>query len=131
MKQVMLLIAFIAPLLTTACSSTPKTVPVKVFSEPAGGYVIYRIDAKDRDESPWIYLGTTPLQSTLNFEKDIARKARKVSIKIMKEGYFDSNKDWQPEKIEEEFKERKMLFWNPSLIRHNNRQLLNSDQINK
>ena len=119
MKPVILSFVISLTLLSSACSSGPKTVPIKIYSEPAGGYVIYRLDTKEKDDAPWIYLGTTPLESSLDFEKSVAREARKISFRIMKEGYFEINKDWQPEKIEAEIKQRNMLFWNPSLIKHN------------
>lgn len=104
--------------LLTACSSAPKNVPVKVYTEPAGGYVIYRVDSGNESAPPWIYLGTTPLETTVALDKS-AKKAGKFSIRIMKEGYFDSNKDWEPEKLQKELKERSMIFWNPGLVEHN------------
>ena len=86
MKSFSLLIAFFLVSFLTACGSSPKTVPIKVYTEPAGSYVIYRVDSGSEAESPWIYLGTTPLESTFNFDKK-ANKAKKISIKVMKEGY--------------------------------------------
>ena len=81
------LLAISMTLLVSSCSSAPKPVPIKIYSEPV-------------------------------VEDDVAKKTRKLSIRVMKEGYFDMNKDWQTEKVKQEFDERNMLFWNPSLIRH-------------
>jgi hypothetical protein len=101
-----------------SCASTPETVPLKIYSEPAGGYVIYRVDEGGTEDSPWIYLGTTPLESSLKYDKHLTH-AKKVSFKIMKEGYFTINKDWESEILKNEVKERNMIFWNPGLVRQN------------
>lgn len=119
MKPSILILSVSIILLSSACSSAPKSVPVKVYSEPAGGYVIYRLDNEAEADAPWIYLGTTPVESTLVIEDDVAKKTRKLSIRVMKEGYFDTSKDWETELVKQEYAERKMLFWNPSLVEHN------------
>jgi hypothetical protein len=116
MKSNILISAVLMTLLASSCSSAPKAVPVKVYSEPAGGYVIYRVDRESDKDAPWIYLGTTPVESVLYIEKKTAKKANKLSIRVMKEGYFDIHKDWEGDKIKDEVKERKMLFWNPNLV---------------
>ena len=118
MKAISILSAISMLLLFSSCSSTPKTVPLKVYSEPAGGYVIYRVDSNSDVDAPWVYLGTTPLESSLQIEKALAKDARKLSVRVMKEGYFDISKDWEPEKVKADIEERKMIFWNPSLIEH-------------
>ena len=118
MKSITYAVVLSMALLLTACSSSPKSVPIKVYTEPAGSYVIYRVDSGSETDSPWIYLGITPLESTLSYDKKI-RKAKKISIKVMKEGYFDINKDWEPEKLKDELKERNMIFWNPGLVQQN------------
>ncbi|NOY16115.1 MAG: hypothetical protein GXP23_04100 [Gammaproteobacteria bacterium] len=104
-------------LLLSACSSTPKVIPLKVYSEPAGAYVIYRISRTSTD-APWVYLGTTPLESALQLNSDMAKNSSKLSVRVMKEGYFDIKKEWDAEKLKKESKQRKMLFWNPSLVEH-------------
>jgi len=118
MKSVLVFFSISLLLLTSACSSAPKALPLKVYSEPAGAYVIYRIDASTSDDEPWVYIGTTPLESTLLIDKDLAKKAGKLSVRVMKEGYFDINKEWDAERLREESEERKMLFWNPGLVQH-------------
>ena len=119
MKSYFIIFAISMMLLSTSCSSAPKQVPLKIYSEPAGGYVIYRLDNEAEADAPWIYLGTTPLESTLVVESNVAKKTRKLSVRVMKEGYFDTSKDWETEKVKEEYDQRKMLFWNPSLVEHN------------
>jgi len=118
MKSNIFISAVLMMLLASSCSSAPKAVPVKVYSEPAGGYVIYRVDREADKDAPWIYLGTTPVETVLYIEKKTAKKANKLSIRVMKEGYFDIHKDWEGEKIKDEIEERKMIFWNPNLIEH-------------
>ncbi len=118
MKQVLILFLFMLFLLTSACSSNPRPLPLKVYSEPAGAYVVYRIDVSSSADEPWVYIGTTPLESTLLIDPNIAKDAGKLSVRVMKEGYFDIKKEWDAEKLKEESKQRKMLFWNPSLVEH-------------
>ncbi|MCK5360311.1 MAG: hypothetical protein KAJ95_06765 [Gammaproteobacteria bacterium] len=118
MKLLSAILVFSFLILTTACSSGPKVLPLKVYSEPAGGYVVYRIDSTTADDEPWIYIGTTPVESTLLIDKNIAKNAGKLSVRVMKEGYFDIKKEWDAEKLKEESEQRKMLFWNPSLVEH-------------
>lgn len=105
-------------ILSSACSSSPKALPLKVYSEPAGGYVVYRIDSTTSEDEPWVYIGTTPLESTLLIDKNIAKNAGKLSVRVMKEGYFDIKKEWDADKLKKESEQRKMLFWNPSLVEH-------------
>ena len=112
MKAIVVFSAISMMLLFSSCSSSPKTAPLKVYSEPAGGYVIYRVDSGSEVNSPWVYLGTTPLESTINIEN------ASLSIRVMKEGYFDISKDWEAEKVKSDIDERKMLFWNPHLVEH-------------
>jgi hypothetical protein len=104
-------------LLSSACSSSPKVIPLKFYSDPAGAYVIYRVSSTTAD-IPWVYLGTTPLESTLQIDKSLAKNASKLSVRVMKEGYFESKKEWDADKLKKESKQRKMLFWNPSLVEH-------------
>jgi len=118
MKSYLIGFAITMMLLFSSCSSAPKQVPIKIYSEPAGGYVIYRLDNEAEADAPWIYLGTTPLESTLVVENNVAKKTRKLSMRVMKEGYFDSSKDWETEKVRQEYDQRKMLFWNPNLVKH-------------
>jgi hypothetical protein len=118
MKSLTTIFVFTLIIFSTACSSSPKALPLKVYSEPAGGYVVYRIDSSTSKDEPWVYIGTTPVESTLLIDKDIAKNAGKLSVRVMKEGYFDIKKEWDADKLRKESEQRKMLFWNPSLIEH-------------
>jgi hypothetical protein len=118
MKSLSAILVFSLLILSSACSSSPKVLPLKVYSEPAGGYVVYRIDSSTTEDEPWVYIGTTPLESTLLIDKNIAKKAGKLSVRVMKEGFFDMKKEWDADTIKEESEQRKMIFWNPSLVKH-------------
>lgn len=118
MKLFYIISAISMMLFFSSCSSTPKTVPLKIYSEPAGGYVVYRVDSTSDVDAPWVYVGTTPLESSIQIEKALAKDARKLSVRVMKEGFFDISKDWNPEKIKADIDQRKMIFWNPSLVEH-------------
>ena len=116
MKSNIFILTILMMLLASSCSSAPKAVPVKVYSEPAGGFVIYRVDREADKDAPWIYLGTTPVESVLYIEKKTANKANKLSIRGGKGTRFNVEKEWEGEKIKDEVEERKMLFWNPNLV---------------
>ncbi len=120
MKPVLLFSLLTIILLSSACSSSPKVIPLKVYSEPAGAYVIYRVSSTAGDV-PWVYLGTTPLESALTVDRDMAKGASKLSVRVMKEGYFDLKKEWDADKLKKESKQRKMLFWNANMIEHQKR----------
>ena len=109
-------IALLATL--TACgSSSPARVPFKIYSNPPGAYVVYQVQKQADQTSPWIYLGITPLESLQPFDGDALKRAEKVSLRVMKEGYFDQTKTWHGKDLVEEAGQRKMVFWNPSLVR--------------
>ncbi len=116
MKPVLIFFSLTLVILSSACTSAPKPLPLKVYSEPAGAYVVYRVDSTTAKDEPWIFIGTTPLESTLLIDSEIARNAGKLSVRVMKEGYFDSKKEWDADKLKKEAKQRKMLFWNPNLV---------------
>ncbi len=120
MKPTLIFSLLVLFLLSSACSSAPKVIPLKVYSEPAGAYVIYRVSSTSGDVT-WVYLGTTPLESALTVDSDMAKNSSKLSVRVMKEGYFDIKKEWDAEKLKKESKQRKMLFWNPSLVEHQKR----------
>lgn len=120
MRHLLLLTILATVILSSACSSAAKVIPLKVYSEPAGAYVIYQVSSPDGDV-PWVYLGTTPLESALTVESDMAKNASKLSVRVMKEGYFDLKKEWNADKLKKESKQRKMLFWNANMIEHQKR----------
>lgn len=99
----------------SGCATSMDPVPLKVFSDPQGGYVLMKVDQGNESDSPWIYLGTTPLETTYAFDKNSVDSADKISFRILKEGYFDQTKDWSVEKFKEDAKNRNMIYWNPNL----------------
>lgn len=99
--------------LLSACANTAQTVPITVQSYPLGAYVLLQEDGSKGD---WIYLGSTPL----DISRPLSVSARKITIRVIKEGYFDQVKVWEDKKIKSERKEKGRIFWNPKLVEGGN-----------
>ncbi|MDH3379602.1 MAG: hypothetical protein OEQ39_21970 [Gammaproteobacteria bacterium] len=103
--------------LATGCAST-RAVPFTIQSDPLGAYVLLQIKSSQiGDSSDWIFVGNTPLSTTRTLSDRQLRSAESVTIRVMKEGYFDQSKQWNPNSLLVEKKEKGMVFWNPRLVR--------------
>jgi len=103
--------------LATGCAST-RAVPFTIQSDPLGAYVLLQIKSSQiGDASDWIFVGNTPLSTTRTLSDRQLRSAESVTIRVMKEGYFDQSKQWNPNSLLVEKKEKGMVFWNPRLVR--------------
>ena len=103
--------------LATGCAST-RAVPFTIQSDPLGAYVLLQIKSSQiGDSSDWIFVGNTPLSTTRSLSDRQLRSAESVTIRVMKEGYFDQSKQWNPNSLLVEKKEKGMVFWNPRLVR--------------
>ena len=103
--------------LAAGCAST-STVPFTIQSDPLGAYVLLQIkSSKFGDSSDWIFVGNTPLSTTRPLSNRQLQSAESVTIRVMKDGYFDQSKQWNPKSLLDEQKEKGMVFWNPRLVR--------------
>ena len=103
--------------LATGCAST-RAIPFRIQSDPLGAYVLLQIkSSRIGDSSDWIFVGNTPLSTTRSLSDRQLQSAESVTIRVMKEGYFDQSKQWNPKSLLVEQKEKGMVFWNPRLVR--------------
>lgn len=97
-----------------ACGSNKRQVPISVLSDPLGAYAMIKVEyKKQEDDSDWIYLGPTPinLNRTINFDG-----ATEISIKVIKEGFFEQVKSWEAKKFLSDYKNKNRVIWTPSLV---------------
>jgi len=105
----------IACLIIAACGSNKRQVPISVLSDPLGAYAMIQVEYKEQDNSDWIFLGPTPvtLNRTIKFDG-----ATRVSIKVIKEGFFEQTKSWEAKKFLSEYKDKNKVIWTPSLVQN-------------
>jgi len=102
---------------TTACSSKTVNVNFKVNSEPEGSYVLYRAEGKELScGGEWIYLGVTPLKGVHQFSEDQFDKTDKITMKVVRSGYFEQKREWDGASFWNEAEGRGVIFWTPELI---------------
>ncbi len=102
-------------LFITGCAST-RDVPFAIYSEPQGAYVMFQVRDSEQKLSDWIYMGNTPLITRRDIDPEKIKKARTITIKVMKEGYFDQTKVWKGKEFLFERKDKGRIFWNPPLV---------------
>ena len=97
------------------CGSSKRQVPISVLSDPLGAYALIQVEYKEQDNSDWIFLGPTPvtLNRTIKFEG-----ATRVSIRVLKEGFFEQTKSWEAKKFLREYKDKNKVIWSPSLVQN-------------
>lgn len=97
------------------CGSNKRQVPISVLSDPLGAYALIQVEYKKQDNSDWIFLGPTPvtLNRTIKFEG-----ATRVSIRVIKDGFFDQTKSWEAKKFLREFRDQNKVIWSPSLVQN-------------
>jgi len=101
--------------LGSGCASV-RDVNLTVTSEPPGGYIVLQIFVPQQGLSDWVYLGNTPLVTVHQVNIQQANAAKTVTLKVMKEGYFDQTKVWAGNRFLREFKKQGGVFWNPHLV---------------
>ncbi len=111
-----LAILITAVALLTGCSNQ-KTVNFKINSVPKGAHVLYQVVGGDIPcQGQWVYLGNTPVQGVRQFEENQLEGAKKITLKIMHNGYHDQIKEWDGPGFWQEVEEREVIFWTPELI---------------
>ncbi len=117
-KRLLALFSLLALLaLVSGCSSSVRTVRFKVNSEPEGAHVVYRVLGEDIPcQGQWIYLGNTPLRSVRQFSDEQLEKVGKITLKVMRRGYYDQVREWDGPSFLEEAEGRGVIFWTPELV---------------
>ncbi len=100
-------------LLATGCGT--RQVSFTINSEPLGSYMVMQVLTPDNKISDWVYLGNTPLVMVREMKFAEIRRAT-ITMKVMKEGYFDQTKIWEGKGFIREFKDKGGIFWNPRLV---------------
>jgi len=98
-------------LLMTGCARSTAMLPITIQSDPLGAYVLMQQQDAKQAEPHWIYLGNTPLSA-----QHLAIQDQGLVLRVMKEGYFDQTRQWQPDQLQIEVEEKKKVFWNPRLV---------------
>ncbi|THB72195.1 MAG: hypothetical protein D6B25_17260 [Desulfobulbaceae bacterium] len=96
----------------TGCASREQAVNFKIHSEPEGAYIVYK-----QDNSPWIYLGVTPLDIIETISRKQLDDDHTITLRAMRCGYLDQKKEWRGDEVEREVGKKGMLFWTPRLIK--------------
>ncbi len=103
-------------LLAGGCSPSVKTVRFKVNSEPEGAHVVYRVQGGVPCQGQWIYLGNTPLRSVRQFSEEQLENIGRITLKVMRRGYYDQVREWDGPSFLEEAEGRGVIFWTPELV---------------
>ncbi len=117
-KSIFVLVAMtVLALLMTGCATT-RSIPFTVQSDPLGAFVMYQVKSPhEANTTDWIYLGNTPLDVRREISNVNLKRADAFVLRIMKEGYFDQQKEWKGTTLIDESKQKGRIFWNPRLIR--------------
>lgn len=107
-----LIVAVLGLLTLNGCASNQQ-INLKVHTEPEGAHVVYRVD-----NSRWIYLGVTPLDTIEVIHEDELKDDHTFSMKAMRCGYLEQGKEWTGDALLEENDSKGMIFWTPRLIKN-------------
>ena len=96
------------------CSSAPKQIPVAVHSDPLGAFTVMQVQYRDGNSSEWAYIGVTPVDINRAFN---VSSAKSVTMKVMKEGYFEQTKTWEIREFNDLVKSQGQVLWVPHLVK--------------
>jgi len=97
------------------CGSSKRQVPISVLSDPLGAYALIQVEYKKQDNSDWVFLGPTPVMLNRTIKLD---GATRVSIRVIKDGFYDQTKTWEAKKFIREYKNNNKVIWSPSLVQN-------------
>jgi hypothetical protein len=100
---------------TVGCGSSRIEVKFTVTSEPEGAFTVFSTTG-EATTSDWLYIGNTPLVTVREVDEGQIESARAVTIKAIKQGYFDQTKVWSGKQFMEEIQSKGGIFWNPRLV---------------
>jgi len=103
-------------ILIAGCANRIKEVPFTVNSQPAGSYVLLQTLIPDKDMYDWVYLGTTPVAFERDMDFKQLKKAESISLRILKEGYFEQTKTWSSEDFIDLYDDKGGISWDPHLV---------------
>lgn len=100
------------------CSSVVE-VKFTVNSEPPGAYTTFQTLRPEQPDADWLYIGNTPLVTVREVNEGEIESAKSVTMKVMKQGYFDQTKVWSGKQFMEEIDTKGGIFWNPHMVPSN------------
>jgi len=109
------LIIMLTALIVGCGSSARKEVPLSLYSDPLGAYGLLKVDYSDERDSDWIFLGATPIKISKSID---FKKAKKVSLRIIREGFTDQTKTWSAKEFKKVAKSDTKILWSPALIKN-------------
>jgi len=122
LSRIIVISAILAGFTMTGCASSVRSVNLKINTEPEGAHVIYRLtDLEQVGHSEWIYLGNTPYRGVRMVDESQIDDGSKISIKVMRAGYYDQLKEWNGRDFLDESEELGVIFWTPSLVPQSDR----------
>jgi hypothetical protein len=98
------------------CAHHIKDVPFTVNSRPPGSYVLLQTLIPDKNMYDWVYLGTTPVAFEREMDFKQLKKAESISLKILKEGYFEQTKSWSSDDFIDLYDDKGGISWDPHLV---------------
>jgi len=107
------MIAVVSSLLALTGCSSKQAINFNVHTEPEGAHVIYQ-----KDNSQWIYLGVTPLNSIEVISGHELKEENTLTLKAMRCGYLEQAKEWSGEELKKENQEKGIIFWTSRLIKN-------------
>ncbi len=113
----MLRISLLLTCLLVGCGGRRNLV-FTVNSEPPGAFVVFHMsETSKRQGADWIYLGTTPL--VVERELRVRQLKREtVTLRVIREGYFEQQKQWTGERLLRDWESKGGIYWNPHLVHY-------------
>lgn len=116
-RQGILLALVGGAVIMAGCSSKTASVRFKVNSEPEGAHVLYKATGKNLPcGDRWVYLGNTPLRGVHQFNEKELEDTKKITMKVMHNGYHEQQIEWDGPSFWEEAEGRGVIFWTPEMI---------------
>ena len=96
-----------------ACGSGKKNISMNVLSDPLGAYAMMKVTYENEDQSDWIFLGPTPIDMQ---RQVIFANAKTVSLKVIRNGFFEQVKTWKAKDFIKEHKANDGITWVPNMV---------------
>lgn len=122
-----LTILLLTSMVVIGCGPSVRNIHFKVNSEPEGAHLVYRLspmvenEKMDSDQpvaADWIYLGNTPFQGMRRINDDLLVDSTKITLKVMRAGYYDQIKEWDGASFLDEAESKGRIIWFPRLSPH-------------
>lgn len=111
-----LLFLLFSGIFIAGCANPIHEVPFSVNSAPPGSYVLLQTMIPERDIYDWVYMGTTPIDFVREINFDDLENAESISLRILKEGYFEQTKSWLSDDFIDLYDDRGGISWDPHLV---------------